>query len=229
MLLALSLVWGPSAALAATAPALLLANLHRLFLFRKDLDRRVAVAFAAGALPGSFVGGLFAARVPEAVLAWLLCAMTGLAILRALGLVAFRAPRAALAPAGLGVGVLTGASGGAGVLLAPLLLSFGLTGARYIASASLAAVAMHVGRVVAYGAGGLITRETLLRTAILAIALFAGNLAGRALRRRLLDAPPARPTDSGAGPQRRSNARASRLELATLIACVALSLAGVGK
>lgn len=212
LLLALSLVWGPTAALATTAPALLLSNLHRFWMFRRDLDRRVATAFVAGALPGSLLGGMLAARVPEAVLAWLMVGMTGVAVTRALGLWSWQPRPSVLLPAGAGIGVLTGTSGGAGVLVAPLLMASGLSGQAYIATAALCAVAMHTGRVLAYGAGGLVTAETLLRTAVLTFALLIGNLAGKRLRARLLD-----------------EKRAQRLELGTLVVCVALGLMGLGR
>lgn len=212
LLLALSLVWGPSAALAITAPALLLSNLHRFWMYRRDVDRRVAGSFVAGALPGSLVGGLLAARVPEGLLAWMMVGMTALALARAFGLWSWKPRPALLLPAGAGIGVLTGTSGGAGVLAAPLLMSAGLSGQAYVATAALCAVAMHTGRVLAYGAGGLVTEETLLRTGILTAALLAGNLVGKRLRGRLLD-----------------ERRGQRLEMATLVVCVGLSLAGLGR
>lgn len=212
LLLALSLAGGPAQALATTAPALLLSNLHRFSMFRRDVDRRVASSFILGALPGSVAGGLLAARVPEAALVWLMVAMTLLAVTRALGWWKWEPPRSVLAPAGAGIGVLTGTSGGAGVLVAPLLMASGLSGQAYIATAALCAVSMHTGRVIAYGAGGLVTKETLAGTAILTGALLVGNLVGKRLRLRLLD-----------------DRRAQRLELGTLLACVALALAGVGR
>lgn len=212
LLLSLSLVWGPTAALATTAPALLLSNLHRLWMFRRDLNKRVSFSFVAGALPGSFLGGMLAARVPEAVLTWLLVAMTALAVTRALGLWKWEPRPSVLLPAGAGIGVLTGTSGGAGVLVAPLLLASGLTGSAYVATAALCAVAMHTGRVLAYGAGGLVTGETLWRTAILTGALLLGNYAGKRIRARLLD-----------------DKRAQRIEIGTLIVCVGLALLGLGR
>ena len=212
LLIALSLAWGPTAALAATAPALLVGNLHRLWMFRRSLDRRVALAFIAGALPGSIAGGALAARIPEDILAWLMVAMTAAAVSRALGLWSWQPRPSLLLPAGFGIGVLTGTSGGAGVLVAPLLLSTGLTGTAYIATGAACSVAMHTGRVLSYGAGGLVTSDTLVRASILAGALLVGNVAGKYLRGRLLD-----------------EKRAQRLEIATLIVCVGLSVAGAGR
>lgn len=212
LLIALSLAWGPTGALAVSAPALLLANLHRFWMFRRDADLRVAGSFVAGALPGALVGGALAARVPEPVLAWLLVAMTLAAVARALGWWRWRPRPSVLLPAGAGIGVLSGTSGGVGALVAPLLMATGLSGRAYVATAALCAVAMNTGRVIAYGAVGLVTGETLARTAVLTGALLAGNLAGGRLRRSLLD-----------------DRRARRLEMGTLLVCVALGLIGVGR
>lgn len=212
LLLAISLLWGPAAGLASTSLALLVSNAHRYVLFRKDLNRPVALSFALGAVPGSLVGGFLAARVPEAVLAWTMVGMTALAFARALKWWTWSPKPRWITPIGFGIGILTGTSGGAGVLVAPLLLSAGLTGAPYIATAALASVAMHAGRVTAYAAEGMFTRDTLIRSAILTVSLMVGNLLGKGLRKRLLD-----------------EKRASVLELGTLVVCVTLAVVGVGK
>ncbi|MBK8251209.1 MAG: sulfite exporter TauE/SafE family protein [Polyangiaceae bacterium] len=211
LLLALSLVWGPVQALAVTAPALLISNFHRLVLFRKDLDKRVSWMFALGALPGSLVGGLLAARVPEGILTWMMIAMTLLAVTRALKLWSWNPSPGVLLPAGAAIGVLTGTSGGAGVLVAPLLIASGLKGNAYIATAALCAVAMHSGRVFGYSASGLLSRETLLHTATLSVALLVGNVIGKWARARFLN-----------------DQKAQRIEIVTLVACVLLSVSGLG-
>ena len=65
LLLILAVLVGPKAALAITAPALLLGNLHRAVLFRKAIDRGVAARMMLGAVPGAFAGGLLAGALPE--------------------------------------------------------------------------------------------------------------------------------------------------------------------
>lgn len=209
LLLALSLVAGPAEALAITAPALLAGNLHRLVVHRREVDRRVAGAFALGALPGSIAGGALAVAMPPGALQMLLIAATALAVARALGLISFRPPAAALTPAGFGIGAAGATSGGAGLLVSPLLLSAGLTGTAYIATGAAAGVTMHLGRLVAYGAGGLVTRGSLLSSAALAAAILSGNLLGERARRRL-DAE-----------------RSRRIEVGVLVGCVALAVAGI--
>ncbi|MEZ4298496.1 MAG: hypothetical protein R3B70_26325 [Polyangiaceae bacterium] len=96
--------------------------------------------------------------------------------------------------------------------MAPLLMASGLSGGAYIATASLCAVSMHAGRVLGYGASGLVTRETLVGTLALTGALMTGNLMGKRLRAWLLN-----------------EKRARVLELGTLVVCVVLGVLGVGK
>jgi hypothetical protein len=210
LLVALSLTFGPRAALACTAPALLLGNLHRFYLYRRALDRRIALRFAAGAVPGAALGGLLAVAIPPRVLGILILLSAMLAVARALLRWNWRVTPRAMTPAGLVTGALTAASGGAGVLVAPLFLSAGLAGDAYVATIAASATALHLGRIVGYGAGGLLDHTALVRAALLALAIPIGNLLGRrlALRERL---------PSGV------------VEHVTLVACVALAVMGAGR
>ena len=212
LLLGLSLVWGPAAALASTAPAMLLGNLHRLWMMRAEVDRPIAKAFAWGAVPGSFAGGLLAAWMPEGVLRWLMLGMTAAAVGRALDLWSWRPKASAMGPAGAGIGALSATAGGAGLLVGPLFMAAGLTGKRFVATIAAAAVALHAGRVVAYGLGGMMTVETAIRAALLTGAVVGGNLLGLWVRDRLLD-----------------DRKAHWLELGSLVVCMGLSVIGVGK
>lgn len=212
LLLGLSLVWSPAEALATTAPAMFLSGLHRLWLLRTEVDRSIAKGFAWGAIPGSFAGGLLVTQMPDAVLRWLMVIMTVFAVGRALKLYEWRPQAWAMVPAGAGIGAISATVGGAGLLVGPLFLAAGLTGKRFVATIAAAAVSLHVGRIFAYGLGGLVTRETLLRGAVLTVSLMVGNVVGLRVRERILN-----------------DVRAQRLELGALFVCVGLSLVGVGK
>ncbi|MBX3207714.1 MAG: TSUP family transporter [Labilithrix sp.] len=215
LLLACSALIGPHEALAITAPALLLGNLHRALLFRKYVDRPVAVRMIAGAVPGALAGGLLVGVTPAWALHGLLVVMTAAAIAKALGLVRFHVPRRALVPAGVVVGAMTGTSGGAGILFAPVLLSAGLTGKTFVATTSAVAVAAHVGRVAGYAGLGLFSRELIGPTLAVTAAIFAGNALGGRLHGLL--------TQDGT-----KTGRIVAIEYGTLVVCVALSVAGLG-
>src|SRR3954463_16054821 len=76
LVVACSAVVGPHAALAMTAPALLLGNAHRAITFWRAIDRRIAARIIAGALPGAIAGGFVAGVVPVWTLKIMLVAMT---------------------------------------------------------------------------------------------------------------------------------------------------------
>lgn len=209
LLLALSVLGSPQRALAVTAPALLVANLHRVWLLRGAVSRSVATPLCLGALPGSVVGGLVVASLPAPTLRALMIAMTAVAFSRALGLFRWRPRATELAPAGFGVGLLAASSGGAGLLMAPLLMTAGLTGAGYVATSSAVAVAMHVGRVLGYGGSGLVDAMALRDAAILSAALLGGNLIGARLRPHI------------------AAAHSTRVEVAALSLAMLLAVVGV--
>jgi uncharacterized protein len=209
--LSISLLDSPAVALASTAPALLLGNLHRASLFREHVDGRVALAFAIGALPGSLCGGLLAAFLPEAILRWAMLLMTAAAITRALGWWSWTPPAGALVPAGFLIGGLAATTGGAGMLAGPLLLACGLRGDRYVATGAMCSVSLHIGRLSAYGIAGLMHGRVLLFAAILAVTILCGNALGKRLRKRI------------------GERGGMHLELTTMIVCVALAVSGVAR
>ena len=209
LLIALASFMGPHAALAVSSPALLLGNLHRAFTFRRYIDRPIVKRMILGALPGSIAGGFLVGWLPAIAVNVVLVVCTILAIAKAVFKWKLAIPRSAFVPAGFGVGAMTGTAGGAGVLLAPILLAAGLSGPAFVATTSLVAFATHTGRVLAYGWSGMLGRDLLLQTAIVALSILAGNALGERLRACL--APKTQ----------------TIIEYGTLGVCVALSVAGV--
>ena len=209
LVVSLSLILGPHVALAATAPTLLVGNAHRLSLYRDRVDKKVALRVICGALPGSLLGGALAVSIPAAVLRVLFAAVAVFAIARSLGALAWNPPQRLLAPVGAIVGGVSATSGGAGLLLSPLLLSAGLTGESYIATSAAVALATHAGRLVGYGARGLLSHQVLAYASVATVAVVAGNLVGDRLR-PFLDAR-----------------KIMLIENGTLAVCAALAAAGL--
>ena len=109
--------------------------------------------------------------------------------------------------------------GGAGVLLAPLLLSTGLSGRAFVATTSAIAVSgMHVGRVIGYASLGFFSGGLVGITAAVTVAIFAGNWLGGSTQAWLAT------KYNGAAAGRAQ----AFLEYGTLVVCVALSVAGFG-
>jgi len=185
LLLVVSAIAGPKAALAATAISLLVANSHRIWLYRRDVRAPVTVPLLLGIVPGAFAGALIAAWIPDAIVQAAMIGIVGLGIARAwLGWEWRPGPRTIVVSALL-VGVLAGGAGGAGFLIGPIVLAAGLSGRRYLATIATAACAMHVARIVGYGTGGLLTPDVLRLAALLTPALLLGNLLGDRTRDRI--------------------------------------------
>jgi len=182
---ALALVWDPLSALTVTSFALLIGNAQRVYMFRRHVDRAVATRLVAGAVPGSIAGALVATSLPPLVLHLAIVAITALAVVRTASSTAWRFPINGLTPAAAGVGALAAMSGGGGFLLGPIMLSAGLSGTRYVATAATTAVFIHIGRTTGYAINGMVGTHTLIAGAGLAVCIVAGNLIGRQLRRTL--------------------------------------------
>ncbi len=208
VVLSLSLWLDPRSALATTAPALLLGNVHRFWLFRRHVEKRTALAFIAGAAPGAFVGSLLAIALPSWALAWILLVVSILAAARGLGLLTWTPRPTALAPAGFAAGALA-ATSGAGILVSPVLLAAGLRGQAFVATSAATAIAIHIARIAGFGLGGRLHPELLAWSMALAVGLLAGNLLGRSVRERI--------------GERGTNA----LTYAVMMITVALAIAGI--
>ncbi len=192
LIVALSALWDPRFALAVTGPALLLGNIHRFWLYRADLDRRAALRYLAGGVPGALVGGWALLAAPPALLRGGMVVLAAMALLRSLGGGRFGLPQAALVPGGFATGFVTSTSGGGGLLAGPMLIATGLKGRAYIATAAAGAAAIHLTRIVTYGAGHLLTGQALGYGLVAAAAMPAGNLLGNQLRSRVTDENAAR-------------------------------------
>jgi uncharacterized membrane protein YfcA len=181
VVLIVSLFVDPRSSLAITAPALLAGNTHRLWLFRKSVDRKIALRFIAGAAPGAFIGSVLAITLPEVVLAWVLLGVSLLAAARGIGWLKWTPPASAIAPAGFAAGTVA-ATSGAGILVSPVLLATGIKGEAFIATSSAVAMAIHIARIAGYGIGGMFTLERLGWSAALAVGLLVGNVLGLCAR-----------------------------------------------
>jgi uncharacterized membrane protein YfcA len=185
--LALASLLGPSAALVVAAPALAVGHVHRAFGYREHIDRRVARRFIVAAVPGAALGSLLAAIVPESVIAWVLLLSTILAVAQAFEWIPLELGHRALMPGAGAIGFLAGSCGGGGVLLPPTLMSAGLSGRRFVATAATGALAVQLVRIGTYGSAGMVRLEHVPLMLAVALGLIAGNVSGRKLARHVDD------------------------------------------
>lgn len=211
LVVVLSLLHDPRYALAVTAPALLVSNGHRAWMFRRSLDARVALAFAIGLVPGALAGGVVLPALPTWALQGLLVTMTALALARARGLWSWKPDPRAMAPIGLGIGAVAATTGGAALLVGPVLMSAGLRGERFVATVALAGVSLHAGRVAGYAISGLVGMHIAPQIAVLLAGLLVGNVVGKRTRRSFPDGVE------------------TKVELGALVVCTTLAVVGLAR
>jgi uncharacterized membrane protein YfcA len=209
LILVLAAWWGdPVRALAVSTPALLVGNVHRALLYRRDLPVPLAPRFALSALAGALVGGVLALTLPPWLIQVSMVVSAGAAVVRHFVGWNVGLPLRAVPYVGAAVG-LASTTGGAGLLSGPLLQAAGLTGGAYLATLSLGALSMHVGRLAALGAGGVMAASVWRDAAVLMVCIPLGNQLGSFVRGRV-----------GEG-------RLAGLEVATSATLVALAVGGL--
>lgn len=209
MTLILAALWGPGVALATAAPALLVGNVQRVWLFREHVSTAGSTVLIGAAVPGALVGAALTTALPELALRILFVGAAVFAVAREVGLFSWRPGPKSQAPVAFSVGFLTATSGGGGLLLGPLLLASGYRGEAFVAMASLVALSVHIARMIGYGAGGLISEATLMASGVVALFILIGNLLGRRGRNTM------------------SDAQGTVLTYTVLLGCVALSVFGL--
>ncbi|MCA9665087.1 MAG: sulfite exporter TauE/SafE family protein [Myxococcales bacterium] len=181
LMVVLAAILGPHEALLLSAPALLVGNLHRAVMMRHSIERRLALPFALGALPGALVGGALVMRLPPLVVKiGIVCACV-LALVSALWRWKWTPSRRVLPFIALGTGALSALGVGAGLVVSPVLLGAGLRARAYVGTASVVASALHIGRIGGYAHSGKLSWLLLGASAALAAAITVGNVVGARL------------------------------------------------
>lgn len=178
LLVLAALLDDPLQALVLSSPALLVGNLHRTWSMRHAADWWVVAPLALGAVPAAFLVALWVADAPVAVIRWGMLGVALLAAVRGLGMVTWSPPRRWAVPVGIAAGAVQSTAGGSGVLLAPYLMGRGLSGRGYVATMAAVAVMLHVSRLSAFGAGGLVDLSVLVLGAAIALSIVVGNALG---------------------------------------------------
>jgi uncharacterized membrane protein YfcA len=188
LMLMVLLAWlrqDPVEGLAIATPALLVGNLHRLWWYWRELPMPLAPRYTGAVFLGALLGGSLLVSLPPQLVQASLVVAAILAVLTELA-PQLRVPAGQTVALGLGVGVAS-ATGGAGILSAPVLQASGLRGGAYLAALSAGAVAMHVGRGLMLGAAGRMEGQIWLAAMGLALGLPLGNMLGAWVRARVSD------------------------------------------
>ncbi len=204
----LSFWLSPEPALAITAPALLIGNIHRWYNVRQVTDWPATRSICLGAIPGSFLGGLVASWIPQTALYLFIIAAALFALLKAAGWIRVPVHDRSLVAGGAIAGLVSATASGGGLVFSSILIGRGLRHLRYIATGAAVGAAVNIGRIAAYATDHWFTKETLSQSVVLTIALIFGNLLGHRVRLHM--------------PETSS----TRLTLTSLVIAVLFALAG---
>ncbi|WP_120320493.1 sulfite exporter TauE/SafE family protein [Catellatospora citrea] len=181
-------LFGLRVAVPALTIVQLSSNAGRVWLNRRELDRRLIGRFAIGAVPLAVASGLLLAHAPLSPLKRLLGVFL-------LAVVVWRRanphPKPPSDEAFIAVGAASGFGsallGSVGPLTAPFFLAKGLRRAAYLGTEAACALTLHSAKIAAYGAGDLLTGQVLLLGVALIPATLAGAWAGKRLVGKISD------------------------------------------
>lgn len=180
---------GPEAVVPIISLAALMTNGSRLLAFRHAFDPGKAGLVLACALPTCFVGAYGYTLLSGAGITLLIGTMliVLVPVRRALMHLHGHMGTRGVAAAGLGFGLLTGGTTGAGVVLISILLAAGLNGAAVIATDAGISMALGLTKSLVFGASGLLPVSSLIMALLIGACATPGAFVARRLAAGLSD------------------------------------------
>lgn len=167
--------------------ALLISHSSRALFNIRDFDRTAYLWIIVPAMPFLVAIASFYDRIPTN---WLAICL-GITILIAIPMRhwtksrGLKAGKRELAIGGVVLGSVSAASLGPGILLAPVMLGYGLTKEAFVATLAATAVSINLGRVAVFGGMDLFSADKLWLGLIIGALTIPGNWIGRTYLRRM--------------------------------------------
>ncbi|MCB9365953.1 MAG: sulfite exporter TauE/SafE family protein [Calditrichaeota bacterium] len=166
---------------------LLAGNFSRAYFARKGIDWKVLRAFLITAIPGAALGALGYSFLPAVWIARALGAY--LLIYVGLNFLRIQWPKSAslksISAIGAPAGVSSGVVGGAGLIIAPYFLRYGLIKESFLGTEALAAAGTHVAKLAVWSGMSVLTMKDLLLLLPLTVLMVAGSYFGKLLVSRM--------------------------------------------
>ncbi|NQV99317.1 MAG: sulfite exporter TauE/SafE family protein [Rhodospirillales bacterium] len=186
LVIILAPVVGIKTAVPIVAVAVIISSVTRLWVFRHDLDIPIFISLILTALPGMVIGALLFVYLPVDMIALLLggflaVSVPGRRLLKNKGVKIGRFGFFAIGPV---YGVISGATMGAGLLLAPFFLGAGLSGPRIVAMTAALGVTLNITKTIVFGASPLLTLPLFAAGLVMGLCTIPGAYAGRWVLRK---------------------------------------------
>lgn len=166
--------------------AMLITNLHRLWLYRHGLNRKLTFAVLVTMIPAVTVGMAIYMSLQRDTIAIVLGTflIISIPIGRFLQRRQMRLDRLGLAVAGGCIGVISGTTPGAGMLMVPVLLGAGLVGPAFLATDASISVSVNLTKAIVFGGLGNLPMGLLLAAGLVGLCTVPGNYLARWILQR---------------------------------------------
>ena len=183
LLLAICLapILGVKETVPVTATAMIVSNVTRIWVFRQSIDWRAFAAVFGCAAPFIVVSAVIYISLPVTVVALLLGTflIISVPLRRAMAKRNFQVGLKGLAAAAVPYGLISGSTFGAGMMLAPFLLGFGLAGEYLIGTVAAIGFGLNLTKSLVFGFSPLLGQALLLKGVLIGLCTIPGAYVGR--------------------------------------------------
>lgn len=166
--------------------AMLITNLHRLWLYRHGINKKLTLAVLMTMVPAVTVGMSIYLSLQRDMIAVVLGTflIISIPIGRFLQRRQMQLDRVGLAVAGGCIGVISGTTPGAGMLMIPVLLGAGLVGPSFLATDASISVVVNLTKAAVFGGLGTLPVNLLLAAGLIGLCTVPGNYFARWILQR---------------------------------------------
>ena len=168
------------------AVAVIISNITRFWVFRRELVTPIFISLIVTALPGMVIGALVFVYLPVNTIALLpgifrAASVPGRRAMENRGIKVGRAGFSAIGPV---YGVISGVTMGAGLMLAPFFLGAGLVGGQIIAMTAALGITLNITKTIVFGASPLLNIPLIVVGIIMGLCTIPGAYVGRWILQR---------------------------------------------
>jgi uncharacterized membrane protein YfcA len=186
LVITLSPILGIKTTVPLVAVAMIVSNVTRIWVFRRELFLPVFFSIIVTALPGMIVGAFIFVYMPVKVIALLLgifltVSVPGRRVLNKRGI---KVGLLGFSVVGSVYGVVSGVAMGAGLVLAPFFLGAGMVGAQIAALTAILGVVLNITKTIVFGISPLLDFPLIGIGLIMGLCTMPGAFVGRWILQR---------------------------------------------
>jgi len=181
LVIVLSPLLGIKTAVPLVAVTVLVSNIARVWVFRKDLLMPIFISIIVTALPGMIAGAFIFVYMPVKTIALLLGLFLAISVpgRRALNKHGIKVGRSGFSIVGMVYGLVSGVAMGSGLILAPFFLGAGIVGVQIAAMSAILGVVLNITKTIIFGTSPLLSFSMIGIGLIMGLCTIPGAFVGR--------------------------------------------------